>query len=330
MPYPLEDRFKNLQEQVANQQEPTYDGHPIDDKVYHGVVLSVTKDSPYNYAYLHVCPYDPYAPDQAGNLTFEHLTDDPLRNSTTSTRYDKVYVTNLAPQLAYAYYQPGQRIVYWQYSGTLANTALIRGTYVTLWTGPSTQVLKATSNATGSGVYNGRILGGVLQNLDPAVNLALPGTMTLPPADNCYIINPAEQGISGSHTLTTPSFVTGLLVGNGKYNPGDPTLPVYSLTSGTGGGHTFAIVALTQDGGSDGGSGVLPSYTYSFTYPTGGTTTYTGQKAIFSLMGPNVPYGRWLPVTTVVATHGWVWIVGGFPTLVLTNEQLGFSECTSS
>jgi hypothetical protein len=232
MPYPLEDRFKNLQEQVSNQQEPSYDGHPIEDKVFHGVVKEVIKDSMYTFAWIKVCPYDPNTPlDQAGDLVFETVSQDPLRNTTTSTRYDKVYCINLAPQLAFAYFQPGQRITYWHYSGTGANTALIRGTYVTLWAGPNEQLVKVSSNATGSGLYNGRIMTGNMQ-ISPSADLALPSTMVTPMTDNCLLLNPLETGTVGSHSLTAGSYYVGILTGSTTTSPGDPSLPVYTLVIG--------------------------------------------------------------------------------------------------
>lgn len=227
MPFPLEDRFKNLQEQIANQAEPTFDGHSIEDSVFHGVVKEVVKDSYYTYAYLKVTPYDPYDPPQDGSLVFEKLGDDPLADATSDARYDKVYVINLAPQLVYSYFQPGQRITYWHYSGVGGdNTQLIRGSYVTLWVGPNERILHLTGGNPGSGVYSANIMTGEVQ-ISAAADLSMPAGMSF--GGQAVAINLDEDGTTGSHQIATPCYVVGTLCGSTTATAGNPTYPVFAI-----------------------------------------------------------------------------------------------------
>ncbi len=76
----------------------------------------------------------------------------------------------------------------------------------------TTVSVKGTSNATGGGKYNGRILLGSSTAI-ATTNLAMPEGLTVPAADDTLILNPAEDGLS-THALTTPFFASGIMIGS--------------------------------------------------------------------------------------------------------------------
>ncbi len=73
-------------------------------------------------------------------------------------------------------------------------------------------VVKITSNATGGGKYNGRILRGGNTVSSNMTNTAMPEGLTVLGADDCLCINPAEDG-QGTHRLLSGTFLVGLCSG---------------------------------------------------------------------------------------------------------------------
>lgn len=72
-------------------------------------------------------------------------------------------------------------------------------------------VVKLTSNATGGGKYNGRILINST-NTDATALLNLPEGLQLPDQDDCIILNPAENG-TNTHYLVANTYYMGLMIG---------------------------------------------------------------------------------------------------------------------
>jgi hypothetical protein len=72
-------------------------------------------------------------------------------------------------------------------------------------------VVKITSNATGGGQYNGKILTGT-SNADGSADLAMPEGMNVPVAEDCLIINPDENGLP-THWLKLDEFAIGHVIG---------------------------------------------------------------------------------------------------------------------
>lgn len=148
--YPIEERIKNLEQQIKQLESAIYYNHPMEDTTFFGVIREVItlvdpKDTTGKrcIGYLKVCPYSPHQPDNlnnlgkgkgTGQLIFQDPNEYPLARTQVNTRFDTVYVTNVPCAYLPALFYVGQQIKYHQYNG-IGNVSdqadLIKGSYVT-------------------------------------------------------------------------------------------------------------------------------------------------------------------------------------------------------
>ena len=113
MSYPTTERHKILENAVAEQSYQIDRGLFSEDKVFHGVIDGIEKDSEFTYCWLKVVPVPPNDPAQAGDLKFLNLGQDADDDIPDGARYVKVYVLNLPLPAVQAYFQVGQIVTFW-------------------------------------------------------------------------------------------------------------------------------------------------------------------------------------------------------------------------
>lgn len=168
---------------------------------------------------------------------------------------------------------------------------------------PAVAWMQITSTATGAGYYNGKLLTGPPQTLDPTVNLVTPINPyeSISMTENVVGQNIAEtnltvpSGCDPSHWATLPQVVEAWYIGMSNESTPRPTYRFSLFPSG------IFVVKLSQNGGSNGNGTTAASYTYDVFYR--GTTTKIG-----STMSVDKP--RYLIGPVIAATFGYAYYDG--------------------
>jgi hypothetical protein len=126
--YPVEQRFKILQEQFQNAEQIAAPAFQLKPQIYPGVVIDYIARSDSGYC-LKVIPFNPKVVTAAGELTFDDGSSNVPSDSATRF-FAAVYPFDVAPTDVQSTFYVGQPVAYFPYWGTGAYLGAIRGTFI--------------------------------------------------------------------------------------------------------------------------------------------------------------------------------------------------------
>jgi hypothetical protein len=321
MPFPTNERLKNLEQIVRGLGPTAYYSHPSRDEVYHGVIVDVVMPSEYTSGYLKVAQSPPLDIPDDGALAFDYHDLNPLDNCDASF-FDRVVPLNVDQRHLGLYFGKGQKISYWRYNGTGEDADRIHGSYVTFVHDTSFWARIAFDSMITEGDVTLPRYGWRAVTIDPTESNVSDRWSDYSPTYEGWAFNLSDalHGIScicAEQIVKVHRFVNPDATGSSS----DDAYQFW-FSAGTG-GVTFFPVRLTQTGGSAGSQSSECSYSYTVKDITNAHTLGTN----ISLTGHG---NRVVNATMTAGSYGEAYYLNGVLKLHSADERIAQRGCTPS